>query len=81
MRLRITYHVRYRRFTDGNFHGTNRYGGGAQPGTVFRITPGGALTTIYNGQNRNRGQWVKSAITLTILLRPIAGVKAISHNY
>ncbi len=35
--------------TDGNFYGTT-YGGGAEPrvGTVFKITPGGALTTLYS---------------------------------
>ncbi len=34
---------------DGNFYGTT-YGGGANPrvGTVFRITPAGALTTLYS---------------------------------
>jgi uncharacterized repeat protein (TIGR03803 family) len=34
--------------TDGNFYGTT-YGGGANGyGTIFRITAGGALTTIYS---------------------------------
>jgi uncharacterized repeat protein (TIGR03803 family) len=34
--------------TDGNFYGIAQ-GGGAHPGgTVFRITPSGTLTTIYN---------------------------------
>jgi uncharacterized repeat protein (TIGR03803 family) len=44
---------------DGNFYGTTRYGGtgtcpdydGFQPfgcGTIFKITPQGALTTLYN---------------------------------
>ena len=34
---------------DGNFYGTT-YGGGADPhyGTVFKITPAGALTTLYS---------------------------------
>jgi len=33
---------------DGNFYGTT-YGGGAnRNGTVFRITPGGTLTTLYS---------------------------------
>jgi uncharacterized repeat protein (TIGR03803 family) len=34
-------------FLNGNFYGTT-YGGGAQSsGTLFEITPGGALTTLY----------------------------------
>jgi uncharacterized repeat protein (TIGR03803 family) len=35
--------------TDGNFYGTNS-GGGADfgDGTIFRITPGGMLTTLYS---------------------------------
>ena len=34
--------------TDGNFYGTT-YGGGANlSGTVFKITPNGALTTLYS---------------------------------
>ncbi len=34
--------------TDGNFYGTT-YGGGADlSGTVFKITPNGALTTLYS---------------------------------
>jgi len=35
--------------TDGNFYGTTIYGGEGWPccGTVFKITPGGTLTTLY----------------------------------
>ncbi len=35
--------------TDGNFYGTTFAGGGAPPadGTVFRLTPDGALTTLH----------------------------------
>jgi uncharacterized repeat protein (TIGR03803 family) len=34
--------------TDGDFYGTTPYGGANAGGTVFKITPGGALTTLYN---------------------------------
>jgi uncharacterized repeat protein (TIGR03803 family) len=34
--------------TDGNFYGTTLYGGtSSNDGTVFKITPGGTLTTLY----------------------------------
>ena len=33
---------------DGNFYGVTREGGTAGYGTVYRITPGGTLTTIYS---------------------------------
>ena len=34
--------------TDGNLYGTTYYGGANGEGTVFKITPSGALTTLYN---------------------------------
>jgi uncharacterized repeat protein (TIGR03803 family) len=34
--------------TDGNLYGTTQYGGAANLGTVFKLTQGGALTTIYS---------------------------------
>jgi len=34
--------------SDGNFYGTTESGGTAGVGTVFKITPAGALTTLYN---------------------------------
>ena len=34
--------------SDGNFYGTTRGGGANQWGTVFKLTPGGALTTLYS---------------------------------
>jgi uncharacterized repeat protein (TIGR03803 family) len=33
---------------DGNLYGTTLYGGTGYYGTVFKLTPAGALTTIYN---------------------------------
>jgi uncharacterized repeat protein (TIGR03803 family) len=35
-------------YTDGNFYGTTVTGGPANYGTIFRITPSGTLTTLYN---------------------------------
>jgi len=34
--------------TDGNFYGTTYEGGANNGGTVFKITPGGTLTTLYS---------------------------------
>ncbi len=34
--------------TDGNFYGTTVSGGAYNKGTVFKITPGGTLTTLYS---------------------------------
>jgi len=34
--------------TDGNFYGTTYAGGAHDDGTVFKITPSGALTTLYS---------------------------------
>jgi uncharacterized repeat protein (TIGR03803 family) len=34
--------------TDGNFYGTTTSGGAHNWGTIFRLTPGGTLTTLYN---------------------------------
>jgi uncharacterized repeat protein (TIGR03803 family) len=34
--------------TDGNLYGTTKFGGASGLGTVFKITPSGALTTLYN---------------------------------
>jgi uncharacterized repeat protein (TIGR03803 family) len=33
---------------DGNFYGTTESGGANGFGTVFKITPGGTLTTLYS---------------------------------
>jgi uncharacterized repeat protein (TIGR03803 family) len=34
--------------SDGNFYGTTTFGGTNGEGTVFRITPAGVITTLYN---------------------------------
>jgi len=36
------------RASDGSFYGTTFYGGAGADGTVFRITAGGTLTTLYS---------------------------------
>ncbi len=45
---------------DGNFYGTTSYGGISNKGTVFRMTPGGVLTTLveFTGQGgKNKGRF------------------------
>ncbi len=34
--------------SDGNFYGTTQYGGAYGAGTIFRITPSGAFTSLYS---------------------------------
>jgi uncharacterized repeat protein (TIGR03803 family) len=34
--------------SDGNYYGTTHNGGALQGGTIFRMTPGGALTTLHH---------------------------------
>jgi uncharacterized repeat protein (TIGR03803 family) len=34
--------------SDGNFYGTTYYGGATQSGTVFKLAPGGTVTTVYD---------------------------------
>jgi uncharacterized protein (TIGR03437 family) len=34
--------------SDGNFYGTTLYGGAGGNGIIFKITPGGAITTLYS---------------------------------
>ena len=41
--------------TDGNFYGTTYGGGTTQYGTVFKVTPSGTLTTLYNFTAGNDG--------------------------
>jgi uncharacterized repeat protein (TIGR03803 family) len=49
--------------TDGNFYGTTTNGGKNNKGTVFKITPSGTLTTLYNFTGGVDG-WVTSGLTL-----------------
>jgi len=41
--------------TDGNFYGTSQYGGTFNQGTVFRMTPTGKVTVIYNFDGTHGG--------------------------
>src|ERR1044071_1295566 len=41
--------------TDGNFYGTTQYGGTSNQGTVFRMTPAGAVKVIYNFDSTHGG--------------------------
>ena len=48
---------------DGNFYGTTEYGGTWNAGTVFKITPAGVFTTLYNlGTGTNDGSLPNSAL-------------------
>ena len=40
---------------DGNFYGTTQYGGTFNQGTVFKMTPAGVVTVIYNFDGTNGG--------------------------
>ena len=42
--------------TDGNFYGTTYLGGAHNVGTVFKITPGGRLTTLLSFDSTNGGK-------------------------
>jgi len=39
--------------SNGNFYGTTMFGGPSNNGTIFEITPGGKLTTLYNFCSQN----------------------------
>ena len=41
--------------SDGNFYGTTGEGGTNGHGTVFKISPNGAMTTLYSFQHYNDG--------------------------
>jgi uncharacterized repeat protein (TIGR03803 family) len=49
--------------TDGNFYGMTYYGGASSNctdgcGTVFKITPGGTLTTLHSFDSWSACPWV-----------------------
>jgi len=50
--------------TDGNLYGTTATGGSLGLGTVFKVTPTGTLTTIYNFSGTPDGATPKSGLVL-----------------
>jgi uncharacterized repeat protein (TIGR03803 family) len=47
--------------TNGNFYGTTQNGGGNSSGTIFQMTPDGALTTLYQFYNSGSGGFLPFA--------------------
>src|SRR2546428_460173 len=47
---------------DGNFYGTTRYGGASDDGTVFKMTPGGALSNLHSFTYTADGAWPVAAL-------------------
>ena len=47
--------------SDGNFYGTTYHGGASGNGTVFKMTPGGALTTLVSFTGSN-GQYPQAGL-------------------
>jgi uncharacterized repeat protein (TIGR03803 family) len=43
--------------SDGNFYGTTAYGGTNKMGTVFKMSPNGALTSLYSFTGTNDGAY------------------------
>ena len=50
---------------DGDFYGTTGYGGADNKGTIFTMTPGGTLTTLFEfgeGQTEENGSFPQAAL-------------------
>ncbi len=50
--------------TDGNFYGTTLYGGPNNVGTIFQVTPAGAITTLYKFTGGSDGAYPYAPPTL-----------------
>jgi uncharacterized repeat protein (TIGR03803 family) len=50
--------------TDGNFYGTTLYGGPNNVGTIFQVTPAGAITTLYKFTDGSDGAYPYAPPTL-----------------
>src|SRR5258708_4112496 len=51
---------------DGNFYGTTRDGGAYTNGTVFRMTPDGAITALYSFTGQVDGGRPTNGLTLGV---------------
>jgi uncharacterized repeat protein (TIGR03803 family) len=51
--------------SDGNFYGTTNEGGPADLGTIFKMTPAGALTTLWDFDYSNYGAFPVSTLVET----------------
>ena len=65
--------------TDGNFYGNTTYGGAHGNGNVFRITPAGAFTDLYDLDNQQgdggfpSAGWYKAATEISMERQSMAG--------
>jgi uncharacterized repeat protein (TIGR03803 family) len=48
--------------SDGNFYGTTSIGGANADGTVFKVTPGGVLTTLHSFDNPYEGGYGENPV-------------------
>jgi len=77
--------------SDGNFYGSTSYGGTNNTGTIYKITPSGKLTTLYNSPstvNGTSGPWVQGVngnlygeVGTTIYSISPAGVYTTVYNF
>jgi uncharacterized repeat protein (TIGR03803 family) len=49
---------------NGNFYGTSEFGGSADSGTVFEVTPSGVVTVLYSFSGENDGGLPSTPLTL-----------------
>ena len=49
--------------SDGNYYGTTEYGGADSYGTIFKLTPAGVETVLYNFPNQTDGAYPRLPLT------------------
>jgi uncharacterized repeat protein (TIGR03803 family) len=59
--------------TNGNFYGTTQFGGANNGGTVFKITPSGTLTTLYNFCSQGGSNCTDGAYPEAVLVQATCG--------